>query len=88
VFFGGDVDYWKVHLNYYHKFNINPFGYARLIVDAGKLFGEIPYPLLQLHEGNETYAFDRYAFNMMNYYEFASDQYASLYYEHHFQGFS
>jgi len=85
--FGGDVDYWKVHLNYYHKFNINPFGYARLIVDAGKLFGEIPYPLLQLHEGNETYAFDRYAFNMMNYYEFASDQYASLYYEHHFQGF-
>ncbi|KAB2868856.1 MAG: carboxypeptidase-like regulatory domain-containing protein [Bacteroidales bacterium] len=84
---GSDVDFWKLHLNYYHKFNINPFGYARLIVDAGKIFGSIPYPLLQLHEGNETYAFDRYAFNMMNYYEFASDQYASLYLEHHFQGF-
>ncbi len=39
-----------------------------------KLFGTVPYPLLKLHEGNETYAFDRYAFNMMNYYEFASDQ--------------
>lgn len=84
---GSDVDFWKLQLNYYHKFNINPFGYARLIVDAGKIFGKVPYPLLQLHEGNETYAFDRYAFNMMNYYEFASDQYASLYLEHHFQGF-
>ncbi len=84
---GSDYSYWKLHLNYYHKFNVNPFGYARVIADAGKTFGEVPYPLLQLHEGNETYAFDRYAFNMMNYYEFASDQYASLYLEHHFQGF-
>lgn len=84
---GSEVDFWKIHLNYYHKFPLNPFGYARLILDAGKLFGQIPYPLLQLHEGNETYAFDRYAFNMMNYYEFASDQYASIYMEQHFQGF-
>lgn len=86
-FAGSDYDFWKLHLNYYHKFNVNPIGYARFIVDAGKIFGKVPYPLLQLHEGNETYAFDRYAFNMMNYYEFASDQYVSLYYEHHFQGF-
>ncbi|QKG80335.1 DUF5686 and carboxypeptidase-like regulatory domain-containing protein [Tenuifilum thalassicum] len=86
-FAGSDYDFWKLHLNYYHKFNVNPIGYARLIIDAGKIFGKVPYPLLQLHEGNETYAFDRYAFNMMNYYEFASDQYASFYYEHHFQGF-
>ncbi len=86
-FAGSEYNFWKLHLNYYHKFNVNPIGYARLIVDAGKIFGKVPYPLLQLHEGNETYAFDRYAFNMMNYYEFASDQYVSLYYEHHFQGF-
>lgn len=84
---GSDFSYVKLHFNYYHKFSINPFGYARLIVDAGKIFGTVPYPLLQLHEGNETYAFDRYAFNMMNYYEFASDQYSSLTVEHHFQGF-
>lgn len=82
-----DYDFLKLHFNYYHKFNINPFGYARLILDAGKIFGKVPYPMLQLHEGNETYAFDRYAFNMMNYYEFASDQYVSVFFEHHFQGF-
>lgn len=84
---GGDYDYWELKFNYYHKFNLSPFGYSRLIVDAGKIFGQVPYPLLRLHEGNETYALERYGFNMMNYYEFASDQYASLFLEHHFQGF-
>jgi len=42
---------------------------------------------MQLHQGNETYAFDDYAFNMMNYYEFVSDTYASLFMEQHFDGF-
>ena len=32
-------------------------------------------------------SFDDYAFNMMNYYEFASDKYLSLLVEHHFDGF-
>lgn len=86
-FLGSQFTYAKLHFNYYHKFTINPFGYTRFIVDAGKIFGTVPYPLLQLHEGNETYAFDRFAFNMMNYYEFASDQYTSVTLEHHFQGF-
>ncbi len=42
---------------------------------------------MKIHEGNETYAFDPFAFNMMNYQEFVSDTYASLSLEHHFQGF-
>ncbi len=85
--FNNNYEYYKVHLNFFYKANINPFGYTRIILDGGKIFGKVPYPLLHLHEGNETYAFDRYAFNMMNYYEFASDEYASLFLEHHFQGF-
>lgn len=85
--FGSQYSFAKFHFNYYHKVSLNPFGFSRIIIDAGKIFGKVPYPLLQLHEGNETYAYDRYAYNMMNYYEFASDQYASLIIEHHFQGF-
>ncbi len=85
--FNSKYEFYKAHINLFYKVNINPFGYSRIILDGGKIFGKIPYPLLHLHEGNETYAFDRYAFNMMNYYEFASDQYVSLFVEHHFQGF-
>lgn len=80
-------EYYKLHASIDHKFNINPFGRFRYLIDAGYYFGVAPYPLLQLHEGNETYAYDDYAFNMMNYYEFVSDRYVSLLVEHHFDGF-
>ncbi len=80
-------EYYKLHMSIDHKFNINPFGRFRYIVDAGYYIGTAPYPLLQIHEGNETYAYDDYAFNMMNYYEFVSDRYVSVLAEHHFDGF-
>lgn len=82
-----DYEYYKINFNISHKFPISPLGYMKYILDAGILFGDVPYPLLKLHEGNESYVFDKYSFNMMNYYEFASDKYVSLYAEHHFQGF-
>ena len=66
---------------------LSPIGRLRYIAEAGKVIGNVPFPLLKLHEGNETYAFDQYAFNMMNLYEFASDTYFSLTLEHHFNGF-
>ncbi|MBR4325872.1 MAG: carboxypeptidase-like regulatory domain-containing protein [Bacteroidales bacterium] len=69
------------------KVSLGPLGKTRYIIEGGKVFGTVPFPLLKLHEGNETYAFDKYAFNMMNLYEFASDTYASATVEHHFNGF-
>ncbi len=85
VFISG-YKYLKLNLNVDHYVNTYPFGYFKYNFDAGKIFGNVPYPLLELHKGNETYSFDYSSFNMMNYYEFASDQYASLFLEHHFQG--
>lgn len=85
-FLNSDYNYQKLGLNIQHQFNVGAYGWFKYTLDAGKIFGQLPYPLLRLHEGNETYAFDEWAFNMMNYYEFASDQYASLYAEHHFMG--
>ena len=49
--------------------------------------GALPYPLMTIHGGNETYVYDIYAFNGMNYYEFVSDEYASATLTHHFEGF-
>lgn len=85
VFHSG-YKYFKINLNIDHYVNTYPFGYFKYNLDAGKIFGKVPYPLLELHKGNETYSFDYSSFNMMNYYEFASDEYASLFVEHHFQG--
>lgn len=85
--FGSDYNYTKLNINIYDKLNLNPFGYTTYYLQAGKIWGDVPFPLLKIHEGNETYAFDIMAFNLLEYQNFVSDQYASLFLEHHFQGF-
>ncbi|NMC99624.1 MAG: carboxypeptidase-like regulatory domain-containing protein, partial [Bacteroidales bacterium] len=84
---GSQFSFQKLQLTIDHWFNTYPLGYGKYIIDAGKIFGKLPYPLLKLHEGNQTYFFDEYAFNLMNYYEFVSDQWISLTYTHYFDGF-
>lgn len=64
-----------------------PIGYSTILVQAGRIWGDLPYPLLKLHEGNGTYFYDTYAFSCMDYYEFASDRWLSCFFEHHFGGF-
>jgi len=85
--FKSDYRYHKVNLNIVDRFRINPIGYTDYVLDAGKIFGKVPFPLMEIHGGNETYFYDPYAFNMMRFYEFVSDQYASLSVSHHFEGY-
>jgi hypothetical protein len=86
--FRSDYEYHKVAFNISDRFRIMPLlGYTDYVVEAGKIFGNVPYPLLELHGGNETVIYDPYAFNMMNYYEFGSDQYVTAQMFHHFDGF-
>lgn len=84
---GKTNNYYRFVATLTKKVAINPFGKLTCIFEAGKVLGTVPFPLLKLHEGNETYAFDKYAFNLMNLYEFASDTYFSATFEHHFNGF-
>jgi hypothetical protein len=86
-FLGGAYDYLKLDFNFSNKLKVNPIGYMSYYIQAGKIWGNVPFPLMKIHEGNETFAFDTYAFNLMNYQEFVSDTYISLFLEHHFQGF-
>lgn len=84
--FGSGFEYHKAKMSIDHWFNVGTFGWSKYTLEGGKVFSKLPYPLLKLHEGNETWFFDPMAFNTMNYYEFVSDQYVSLYYTHHFDG--
>jgi len=85
--FQSQYNYFRLGVNYSHNLPLASFGYFKYSFQAGKIWGTVPYPLLKLHEGNETYVFDIKSFNMMNYYEFASDLYAGFGAEHHFNGF-
>ncbi|UZD23516.1 DUF5686 family protein [Algoriphagus halophytocola] len=84
---GGDINYSKLTFYLYQRLNMGMLGVSRYELDAGKIFGEVPYPILKNHLGNETLFYTSAAFNTMNFNEFASDQYASLRYRHFFEGF-
>ncbi len=81
-----EYPFFSMQFQVHHKFFLGTLGELVYTAQVGKLCGTVPYPLLHLHEGSETYIFDPYSFNLMNYYEFASDEFVSLFAEHHFQG--
>ncbi len=85
--FKGEYDYHKLVVNVSDRIRITPIlGYTDYVLEGGKIWGAVPYPIMQLHGGNETYLYDYMAFNMMKYYEFASDQFVSAALYHHFEG--
>jgi hypothetical protein len=59
-----------------------PFGSIEFLLAAGKTFGTVPYTFLDIAPGNELYYYNKYAFSMMNKYEFVHDKYAGLTFEH------
>lgn len=84
---GGDIRYTKLNFYLYQRLTMGIFGVGRYEVDAGKIWGEVPYPVLKNHLGNETFFYTTAAFNTMNFNEFASDQFVSLRYRQFFEGF-
>ena len=83
---GGDYEYEKLVLRVKDKIRFGPLGYAKFWAEAGRIWGNLPYPLLQLHQGNETFFYDESAFNTMNFFEFVSDEWVSASFTYHADG--
>ncbi len=84
---GSNFGYDRISLDLDHWFQTNPLGWTRYQAKVGKTFGTLPYLLLEVMPGNETYMIERNNFNAMNRFEFAADTYAQLAVTHHFEGF-
>jgi hypothetical protein len=82
----GDYDYTKVIARVQQRLQLGALGFFRYTVTAGKVWGTLPYPLLLINAGNETFYYDDIAFNTMNFFEFINDRSATLFLEHHFDG--
>ena len=78
--------YGKVHATFKaKKYFVQTFlNYA---FEAGKIFGKVPYTMLEIPRGNETYGYYLYDFNLINYLEFVHDQYFHSFLEYHMNGF-
>ncbi len=84
---GSEHTYHKIAIDYDHWFFIQPLGWTRYYLRAGKTFGTLPSLLLEGHTGNETYFYGANTFNLMNRYEFTSDTYLCWTVVHHFDGY-
>jgi hypothetical protein len=81
-----EYKYQRLQMQISDKLRFGPFGYVNLNVQAGKIFGNLPYPMLQMHQGNETFFYDEASYNTMNYFEFVSDRWASVWGSYHAEG--
>ncbi len=84
--FGGDFNYERFTLKAYQTFRLGKIGRSDYTLQAGYTPSNLPAPLLFPHLGNETFFFVRSAFSTMNYFEFVSDQFVSLQFNHNFEG--
>jgi hypothetical protein len=80
--FNSNYDYSKISGGISNTRKIPPFGNIYFNLFGGKTFGTLPYMFLDVAPGNEIYYYNRYAFNMMNRYEFIHDQYTGFNIEH------
>jgi hypothetical protein len=83
----GEYDYWKLSIELEKRFFVAPFGQSNWNLTAGRIWGTVPYPLLEVHAANQSYFNDLYAYNLMNFMEFVSDKYVALTVHHNFNGF-
>lgn len=77
----------KPELSIDWKFRIPPAGMTTLHANGGVIIGKVPYTMLHLHEGNGTYILSKTSFSTMDFFEFASDSWATLMIDHNFYGF-
>jgi Family of unknown function (DUF5686) len=75
-------DYVKLNASISDYKKIPPYGSLYANLYAGKIFGTLPYTNLESHPGNEIFYYNKYAFNMMNRFEYLSDKYVGLNVEH------
>lgn len=61
---------------------IPPLGTFYFNVFGGKTYGTLPYVFLDIAPGNEIYYYNKYAFNLMNRYQYIHDRYAGINVEH------
>lgn len=82
-----DYSYQSLTLNIFKRFYLSQLGYSDVVLEGGKIWGHVPFPLLYIHKANQTYAYQLQSYNLMNFMEFVSDRYVSLHIDHSFNGF-
>ena len=74
---GSEFNYHHTEFGFYKRFWFSAFGYTDCIIKAGKVWNQVPYPMLIIPNANLSYTIQRESYSLMNAMEFFNDQYAS-----------
>src|SRR5205823_3702912 len=55
-FLDGEYNFQNLSLSIFKRIFVTPFGYTDLFLQGGQVFGQVPYPLLDIHRANQTYS--------------------------------
>jgi hypothetical protein len=80
-------DYLRFQLGISRRYYLSILGYTDVSFEAGKIIGKVAYPLLFIHNANQTYSYQKNSYNLMNFLEFVSDKYVSINIDQCFNGF-
>lgn len=83
---GSDFEYDKLQFSFKKGIRIGGFGQLNVSTEVGKTFGEVPLALLSPVPGNQSLFSIFNTYSQLNFYEFTTDEYASLQLEHNFGG--
>jgi hypothetical protein len=84
--FNSDFDYHKLQFFYEQPYQLGLFGRLKSTLEIGKTINAVPLQLLNIVPGNQTFFTSQKLFDLLNYYEFVTDEYVSLHLEHNFNG--
>lgn len=74
---GSDYNYQHTEFSFEKRFWFSAFGYTDCILKAGKVWNEVPFPLLIMPNANLSYTIQKESYDLMNAMEFFNDEYFS-----------
>ncbi len=80
------LQYQKIGFEFIKRLKLGEFGTSIVRLEGEYVFGNVPYPLLRNHLGNETPFYIPITYNLMDNFEFTSDRFFSFSYRHRFEG--
>jgi hypothetical protein len=84
--FGGDYTYHKIQAKFQYRWQL-PVGYSKIMVRAGYILGNAPYPVSFISSSNLGILRDDLSFQSTAPFEFATDKFVMVWWEHYFEGF-
>jgi len=78
--------YGKLNVMLRHHQPLGAGGELDYLFEAGLILGAVPYSILNIFDGNQSYAYDPYRFTLMHNYQYAADRYMLLHMDWNGQG--